>query len=123
MPPDSPKAETPAPKTRWLSPSVQVQWGPYFRPDPAEQKQIVDMVIAALGASGGTSLVTRRAAIQKVASIFGIDNVDAAIKALEKEDEEKAKKALENAKAMQAMSGKSDEPVGSPAPKPKKDDE
>lgn len=105
MPPDEQQP------TRWLAPSIQVQWGPYFRPDPAEQKQIVDMAIAALGAAGGTSLVTRRAAIQKVASIFGIDNVDAAIVALEKEDEDKAKKAAELAKATAADAAKSAPPV------------
>ncbi len=78
----------------WSSPSLQLRWGPYFKPDPAEQKQVVDMVRAALSGDGG-GLITKRHAVEKIAAIFGIENVDAALDEIEKEDEERQEKALQ----------------------------
>jgi hypothetical protein len=72
----------------WVSPSIKVTFGPYFRPDPAEQLQIVTMTQQALGkgvVGGGTPLLTVRTALERIAPIFGIENIDAALEALEEE--------------------------------------
>lgn len=59
--------------TRWPS--------GYVKPDPADEQAIVSMAVAAK--QGGVA--TRRMALEKVAPIFGIDNVDQAAEALEQE--------------------------------------
>lgn len=79
----------------WTSPSLQVRWGPYFRPDVTEQKTLVDMVRAALSGEGG-AIITRRHAVQKIASIFDIDNVDAVLDEIEKEDEKRRQQSQED---------------------------
>jgi hypothetical protein len=83
----------------WQSPSLTVKWGPYFAPDPDEQNKIVTMVQEALGGTAGTPLITLRAAVEKIAPIFGIENIDAAIEQLEKEREENANRELDAATA------------------------
>jgi len=79
----------------WQSPSLKVQWGPYFRPDPTDQKAVLEMVKVALD----SGVITKRHAVEKVAPIFGIENVDAALDAIEKESAEKQAKALEQTHA------------------------
>jgi hypothetical protein len=81
----------------WLKPSLALRWGSYTKLDGDEQGQIVDATIKAK--DGG--LITRRMAVEKIAPIFGIENVDAVIAALEKEDATNAAKALEQNKAEQ----------------------
>jgi flagellar biosynthesis/type III secretory pathway protein FliH len=53
------------------------------------------MVQEALGGSAGTQLVTLRVAVEKIAPIFGIENIDAALDALEEELEQKAEQQQE----------------------------
>lgn len=77
-----------------MSPNLKLVWGPYFRPDPTEQKLVVDMARAALSGEGG-GLITKRHAIEKIAPIFGIENVDAVIGEILKEDEEAQKRSLD----------------------------
>jgi hypothetical protein len=79
----------------WQIPTLQVRWGSYFAPDPAEQKVIVEMVLKALEA--GVPLLTVKVAIQKLAPIFGIENVTAFIEDLENERLERQAEADERA--------------------------
>lgn len=79
----------------WQIPSLQIRWGNYFAPDPAEQKVIVEMVLKALEA--GVPLLTVKAAIQKLAPIFSIENVTAFMEELENERLERQAEADERA--------------------------
>jgi len=83
----------------WLAPSLTVKWGPYFRSDPAEQKATIEMAQAARGKGpglvGAQPLITRRQAIEIIAPVVGIENIDAAMEALEQEDAEAEQKAAD----------------------------
>jgi hypothetical protein len=75
----------------WQAPTITVKWGHYFQPDPAEQKQIVELVKAALDAKS----ITKRMAVEKLAPIFGIENVEAALEEIEEEADAAAERELE----------------------------
>lgn len=75
----------------WQSPTVTVKWGSYFGRDAEEEKATVEMTVAAL--TGKT--ITRRTAVEKLAPIFSIENIDAALDELEKEHEADAKRELD----------------------------
>ncbi len=79
----------------WQSPSISVKWGRFFKPDPAEEQQIVATCQEALGGKGGTPTITLRQAVEKQAAIFGTENVDAALEELEKERDERAQRELD----------------------------
>lgn len=57
----------------WSVPTLSCKYGPYFRPDPADQQKIVELVQKALGAGGGIPLITLEIAVQRVASLFDVD--------------------------------------------------
>jgi hypothetical protein len=78
----------------WVSPNIQVRWGEYFKPDIAEQKTTVETTQLAMGGTPGPLLSVRQA-VEKIAPIFGIENVDAAVEALEKERDDAAKRELD----------------------------
>ncbi len=67
----------------WLDPSLSLRWGPYTKLDGDEQAKIVDATLKAK--QGG--IITTRMAVEKVGGIFGIENVDAALNALEQEQQ------------------------------------
>lgn len=98
----------------WTAPSLRVKYGPYFRLEAAEQKATVDFIQAALGhgagMKGAPALITRRQAVEVLAPIMGIENVDAAMEALEKEAADDADAALERMKAQQAAMGATAQP-------------
>ncbi len=91
------------------------------------------MVRAALGQSastdayGGTAssepLITKRMAIEKIASIFGIENVDAALKQIEDEKAENEQKAQDKLLAQQKLMAQSATPDDKGAGAAKSDDE
>lgn len=72
-------------------PAIEVSYGSYFAPDPAEQVAIINMVQAALK---DTPLITRKVAVGQIADIFGVDDVGKLLAELEEEDA----KALESSK-------------------------
>lgn len=74
---------------RWQIPTLQTKWGTYFAPDVAEQKILIEMVLLAIEA--GIPLITVKIALQKLAPIFGIENVTAFMEELKKEQAERAK--------------------------------
>jgi len=85
----------------WQAPALQVKWGDYFRPDPAEQQILVQMVVAALECS--VPILTVRLAVEKLAPIFGVDNVSAFLEELQKEvDDRSAKKSADASGEIQA---------------------
>lgn len=97
----------------WQSPSLTVKWGNYFAPDPAEQKQIVELVGEALTAKS----ITRRMAMEKLAPIFGVENIEAALTELEEEQRAQAESELERAQnelahAHALTNGNSSKPSG-----------
>ncbi len=82
-------------------PSLSVRWGSYSKPDPEEEQKVVTTVRTAMGggAGGGEPLITKRIAVEKIQSIFGIENIDAMLEELEAETAERQEKTLENTTA------------------------
>lgn len=81
----------------WLEPSLSLRWGSYSKLDGDEQVKIVQATIQAKK----EGICTTRQAVEKVAPIFGTENVDAVLQALEEEAADRAAKALEQTKAEQ----------------------
>lgn len=79
--------------TNWRMPALHIEWGRYFKPDPEEERKIVTLVLDAF--STDTPLITLKLALQKIAPVFGIENVSA----LEAELEQQAQKRAERARA------------------------
>jgi hypothetical protein len=81
-------------------PSLHIKWGSYSKPDPTEEKSIVDMVRIALGGSGGGEpIITKRVAVETIRPFFNIENVDALLDELEEEAQARQDKALEQTTA------------------------
>jgi aconitase B len=74
--------------------------------DPAEQKAAIELAQAARGKGpgliGAQPLITRRQAVEFIAPILGIENVDAAMEALEAEDAVADQKAADAQAATEA---------------------
>ena len=87
----------------WVSPSIRCKYGPYFKADADEQVKVVTMAQLASGAPATQpqQLIPKRTAVEMIAPIFGLENVDAVLDTLEKEQQEKDDKAAEKV-AMQA---------------------
>ncbi len=84
----------------WQPPSITVKFGPYFQPDPEEQTKLVGLVQAALGGGGkGQPLILLRTGVEKIAPIFGIENIDAFVEKLEQERDANAERELDAATA------------------------
>jgi hypothetical protein len=64
--------------------ALQLKWGEYFKPDPAEDKQLIDVARVAKEAG----LATTKVAVQKIARVLGIENVDQYLDELAEEREE-----------------------------------
>ena len=75
----------------WTPLTLTLRWGRYFAPGVEDEQKLVDMVSRARDAG----LITTRTAVQRLARQFAIDNVDAYLKALEEEAEERQAKAME----------------------------
>jgi hypothetical protein len=69
----------------WLDPSLSLRWGPYTKLDGDEQQKIVTAVVSAKK----EGIITTRMALEKIAPIFGIENVDAALHTLEEEQQKR----------------------------------
>lgn len=87
-----------------MSPVIRCTYGPYFKTDPEEQKNIVAMTQAALGKGiqgGGEQLIPKRCAIEKLAPIFGLENLDAIEDSIEEEKQEAQDKEHQRAMELQ----------------------
>ncbi len=93
-------------KTEWVAPDILVKWGPYFKPEPAEESALVDLALKAK--DGG--LITIKEALEKLRGVFAIDNVDALIKTMEEE------KAAEKKAEQEALHMLAAERTTMPAP-------
>lgn len=86
----------------WTPPAITVKYGPYFKADADDQTKVVAMVQQALGSGGtGEQLITKQIAVETIAHVFGIENVEVVMQELEKEQAEKDAKDLEKTKAEQ----------------------
>ena len=92
-------------------PDVRIVWGPYSRPDPAEQQIIVQLVMLALGQGGDDPIITQEIALQKLADIFGIENPKAVLDQLKAEKLERQEQAHEQAAKEAELNA--DKPPGS----------
>ena len=105
----------------WVSPSVRCKYGPYFKADADEQVKVVTMAQLAAGAPATQpqQLIPKRAAVEAIAALFGLENIDAVLDTLEEEQQEKDDKAAEKV-AMQAdANAKVAAASGKPAAPPK----
>ena len=86
-------------------PMLFVRWpGGYIKPTAKDESDTV----TATGAARTAKIITRRMAVQKVASIFGVDNVDQAVEALEQEDDEGAAKLHQAVAALGGSAARAD---------------
>lgn len=84
----------------WQSPTLQIIWGDYFKPDPDEQLKLVTMVTTAL--SSPVPVITTRLALQKLQDIFNIENIAAIEEELETETAARDQRELEKTTAEQS---------------------
>lgn len=83
----------------WQAPNITLQWGPYFRTDPEEEQKAVDTMAKAVEAG----FATKRMAVEKLRSVLKVENVSAALEALEEEAAEREAKANEAAHELAQM--------------------
>lgn len=105
----------------WVSPALVCKYGPYFKPDADEQSKALTMVQNALGKGiqgGGEQLIPKRAAIEKIAAIFGLDNIDAIEDSLEKEQADAEQKKADQAETQQAQQTEHQVAVAKASPAP-----
>ena len=84
------------------APMLFLRWSPgYMAPDPADEQAIVTAVTTAKE----KGIITTRMAVQRVATIFGVTNIDQAVERIE---EERKELADELHASMVAMNGESE---------------
>ena len=64
----------------WLGAPIDLAWGPYFEPSATDRKEAVE---TATKANGGRPVVSQRAAVASVAPLFGTEDVDAEVAAID----------------------------------------
>lgn len=101
-------------------PVIRAVWGPYMRPDPTDQLALVTLVKLAISAKPGeVPLITREMAVRKLADIFGIQNVQAIVDALEANDEQQKQEDQDAADQALKVATASKPPLpGKPVNKP-----
>lgn len=109
-------AEVKGKGSRWFAPQLDLTWGPYFEPDAADGKALVELVTAAH--TGG--FITKYTAVEELRDIFEIGNVDRYLDELEQEGEAKAAKQTEQQVVAAEQMAKIPPPPPNPLiPKPK----
>lgn len=85
------------------APMLFLRWAAsYMRPQPEDENQIVTTTGLALSGK----MITRRMAVQKVAPIYGVDDVDQAMEALEEEGDANDAKQLKQQEASAKLQAK-----------------
>lgn len=90
---------------------LKIEWGPYFRTGVEEQSKISQQAREDLEAH----LITLETAVERIAPIYGITNVDEYVKKLE---EAKASAMAEQAELLHAAAGSMSEDDEDPSPDP-----
>jgi hypothetical protein len=86
----------------WIGPELTLKWPPYFLPNAQDAATASKQVREDLKAG----LITRRTAVEKLAPFYDIDDIDAYLDELEKEDEQRAeRKERENHGIAGALAG------------------
>ncbi len=67
----------------WIGASLSLAWGAYFDPSSSDRQAAVD---TAMKANGGRPVLSQRAAVQSVAPMFGVRDVDAELAAIDGEE-------------------------------------
>lgn len=83
---------------QWQAPRLTLHWPPFFRATAEDEGKLVDTTYKARDAG----LITRRTAVEKIQSIYGIENVDLYLEDLEKEAAEARELAQEEMMANKA---------------------
>jgi hypothetical protein len=83
---------------RWQAPRLKLHWPPFFRATAEDEGKLVDTTSKAKDAG----LITKRTAVEKIQSIYSIENVDLYLEALKKEAEEARAEAEEEMRRNQA---------------------
>lgn len=89
----------------WVDPMLFLKWGPYFKPNAEDQSKILDATIKARS----ETLITLQTAVEQIAPIFGIENVDEYVDNLEEQAEAAQAKALGMMQAQKDSEAESDE--------------
>jgi hypothetical protein len=76
---------------QWQAPRLKLHWPPFFRATAEDEGKLVDTTSKAKDAG----LITKRTAVEKLQSVYGIENVDLYLEALEEEAEENRRIAAE----------------------------
>lgn len=71
----------------WRPPRLTLRWGQYLKADAADSQATVATTIAALEAG----LITKKRAVEKLKTIFGVESIDAEMAALAEERSEHAR--------------------------------
>lgn len=85
----------------WLDPNLSLRWGPYFHEASEDNARTIDMVIKAKA----EGIIQLRTAVERIASIFDIENIDQYVAALEEDKSEHGSTEL----AMKAAANAFDE--------------
>lgn len=67
----------------WIGASLSLAWGAYFDPSSSDRQAAVD---TAMRANGGRPVLSQRSAVQSVAPMFGVRDVDAELAAIDGEE-------------------------------------
>lgn len=86
----------------WLGAGITMKWGPYFEPSAADRKEAVE---TASKACGDRPVISQRTAVKSVAALFGIDDVDAEVDAIEGEGATQRAAVQETMRAMGGAPG------------------
>lgn len=83
----------------WNPPPLSYVYGPYFKPDVAEELQRVQMIQLALGGGPNAKepIITRELAVTAIKNIFGIENVQAVIDAIADDEQTRQDTTVDNA--------------------------
>lgn len=112
---------------RWADPPLSLQWGAWFQPIPEDDEKLVKTTKEAYEAK----FITLRTVVEKLRRVFGIEDVNAYLEALEKEMKERAEQEakreadmLKNsiASAHEGLDGAAGKRAGEGKPKPNSQD-
>jgi hypothetical protein len=104
--------EAAEPALQWFGPRLSLTFGPYFERTPNDDKATSERVREDLDAA----LITKRTAVEALAAIYKIDDVEAYLEQLETENTEReAKTATATHAALQGLVSRAEQETGGTA--------